>query len=128
MEEGYRRCVPWEVFEAALKDRGEKDADGCAEDGPVNAKDRYQLLSPHPRIFTSTVAADHRGHKQRGLIRAYSVSVNEAQPGVDKVVVVRRQRRVMLEGGMVVVVQFWYSSGSNWCGRAILGSSDRQFT
>jgi len=27
-EEGDRRCVPWEVFEAALKDAGEKDADG----------------------------------------------------------------------------------------------------
>jgi tRNA pseudouridine55 synthase len=28
MEEGDRRCVPWEVFEAALEDAGEKDADG----------------------------------------------------------------------------------------------------
>jgi tRNA pseudouridine55 synthase len=27
-EEGDRRCVPWEVFEAALEDVGEKDADG----------------------------------------------------------------------------------------------------
>ena len=27
-EEGDRRCVPWEVFEAALEDAGEKDADG----------------------------------------------------------------------------------------------------
>ncbi|KAH9958304.1 pseudouridine synthase [Russula dissimulans] len=27
-EEGDRRCVPWEVFEAALEDEGEKDADG----------------------------------------------------------------------------------------------------
>lgn len=30
-EEGDRRCVPWEVFEAALKDAGEKDADGWTE-------------------------------------------------------------------------------------------------
>ena len=30
-EEGDRRCVPWEVFEAALKDVGEKDADGWTE-------------------------------------------------------------------------------------------------
>ncbi len=36
-EEGDRRCVPWEVFEAALKDAGvgekdkEKDADGRTE-------------------------------------------------------------------------------------------------
>lgn len=29
--EGDRRCVPWEVFEAALKDAGEKDADGWTE-------------------------------------------------------------------------------------------------
>jgi len=28
VEEGDRRCVPWEVFEAALEDEGEKDADG----------------------------------------------------------------------------------------------------
>jgi tRNA pseudouridine55 synthase len=28
MEEGDRGCVPWEVFEAALKDAGERDADG----------------------------------------------------------------------------------------------------
>jgi tRNA pseudouridine55 synthase len=27
-EEGDRRCVPWEVFEAALEDAGERDADG----------------------------------------------------------------------------------------------------
>jgi tRNA pseudouridine55 synthase len=27
-EEGDRACVPWEVFEAALEDVGEKDADG----------------------------------------------------------------------------------------------------
>jgi len=27
-EEGDRGCVPWEVFEAALEDAGEKDADG----------------------------------------------------------------------------------------------------
>jgi tRNA pseudouridine55 synthase len=31
VEEGDRRCVPWEVFEAALKDAGEKDADGWTE-------------------------------------------------------------------------------------------------
>jgi tRNA pseudouridine55 synthase len=30
-EEGDRRCVPWEVFEAALKDAGEKDVDGWTE-------------------------------------------------------------------------------------------------
>jgi tRNA pseudouridine55 synthase len=30
-EEGDRRCVPWEVFEAALKDAGIKDADGWTE-------------------------------------------------------------------------------------------------
>jgi len=30
-EEGDRRCVPWEVFDAALKDAGEKDADGWKE-------------------------------------------------------------------------------------------------
>ena len=30
-EEGDRRCVPWEVFEAALEDAGEKDADGWTE-------------------------------------------------------------------------------------------------
>jgi tRNA pseudouridine55 synthase len=30
-EEGDRSCVPWEVFEAALKDAGEKDADGWTE-------------------------------------------------------------------------------------------------
>ena len=30
-EEGDRRCVPWEVFEAALKDAGGKDADGWTE-------------------------------------------------------------------------------------------------
>lgn len=30
-EEGDRGCVPWEVFEAALKDAGEKDADGWTE-------------------------------------------------------------------------------------------------
>ncbi len=30
-EEGDRRLVPWEVFEAALKDAGEKDADGWTE-------------------------------------------------------------------------------------------------
>jgi len=30
-EEGDRRCVPWEVFEEALKDVGEKDADGWVE-------------------------------------------------------------------------------------------------
>jgi tRNA pseudouridine55 synthase len=30
-EEGDRRCVPWEVFETALKDAGEKDADGWTE-------------------------------------------------------------------------------------------------
>jgi len=28
LEEGDRRCVPWEVFEAALEDEGEKDVDG----------------------------------------------------------------------------------------------------
>jgi len=27
-EEGDRRCVPWEVFEAAVEDAGERDADG----------------------------------------------------------------------------------------------------
>ncbi|KAI9446138.1 pseudouridine synthase [Lactarius indigo] len=27
-EEGDRRCVPWEVFEAAMEDAGERDADG----------------------------------------------------------------------------------------------------
>jgi tRNA pseudouridine55 synthase len=27
-EEGDRRCVPWKVFEAALEDAGERDADG----------------------------------------------------------------------------------------------------
>ena len=27
-EEGDRRCVPWEVFEAALEDAGERDVDG----------------------------------------------------------------------------------------------------
>ncbi|KAH9993797.1 pseudouridylate synthase 4 [Russula vinacea] len=30
-EEGDRACVPWEVFEAALEDAGEKDADGWTE-------------------------------------------------------------------------------------------------
>jgi tRNA pseudouridine55 synthase len=30
-EEGDRRCVPWEVFEAALEDAGEKDTDGWTE-------------------------------------------------------------------------------------------------
>ncbi|KAI0275894.1 pseudouridylate synthase 4 [Russula aff. rugulosa BPL654] len=30
-EEGDRRCIPWEVFEAALKDAGIKDADGWTE-------------------------------------------------------------------------------------------------
>ena len=88
-EEGNRRCILWEVFEVVLKDTGKNDADGCAKDGPVDAKVRYQLLSPHPRLSTSTVATDNRRHKRRGLVGAQSVSANEAlcevwsEPGGD---------------------------------------------
>ena len=64
------------MSEAALEEeKRKKDADGCAEDGPVDAEVRYQLLIP---VSPSTVATDHCKHKRRGLVGAHSVSANEA--------------------------------------------------